>query len=51
MLRLKVDRDARLAQSEERATPDLWVVSLSPTLGAEMTSINKTLKTFQGKSG
>jgi len=32
---------AWLAQSEERATLDLRVASLSPTMGAEITQISK----------
>ena len=37
-------RGAWLAQSEEHATLDLVVMSSSPTLGTEITSINETLK-------
>lgn len=33
-----------LVQSEEHVIVDLTAVSLSPTLGAGITSINKTLK-------
>ena len=38
MLLLEMDfKGTSLAQSEEHATPDLRVLSLSPTLGAEIT--------------
>ena len=35
------ERKERVTQLEELATLDLWVVSSSPTLGVEITKINK----------
>ena len=40
-------RGAWLAQSEEHLTLDLWIVSSSPTLGVEITYINKTFSFFK----
>ena len=42
-LKITQTRGARLAQSEERATLDLGVVSMSPTLGIEITKKNPRL--------